>query len=81
MSTPKTLIDRMRRARIQAKMSQDEAARLIHVARRTWTRWEAGQVPVRQGLGEYFLSLVGEPDVEPAPKPKRKKTQKKQPAA
>ena len=41
-------------ARKAAAMSQDAAAELVYVARRTWQDWEAGKAAMPPGLWELF---------------------------
>lgn len=61
-----TIGDRMRAARIEADISQEEAARRLGVGARTYTRWERGEtttVSFLQYLDEIAEALETTPDV------------------
>lgn len=41
--------------RFNARLTQTEAARLIHSTLRTWQDWEAGKARMHPGLWELFI--------------------------
>jgi len=47
--------DEIAEKRRSAKLTQEQAAALIHTTRRTWQAWEYGTSPMHAGLWELFL--------------------------
>ena len=44
--------------RFNARLTQTEAARLIHSTLRTWQDWEAGKARMHPGLWELFILRI-----------------------
>lgn len=47
--------DEILKARKKAGLTQESAAEMIYVARRTWQDWEADKAKMHPGLWELFL--------------------------
>lgn len=43
------------------KLTQEQAARLVHVTLRTWTRYESGETAAPGSVLELFCLKLGEP--------------------
>lgn len=41
--------------RLEAGLTQSQAAQVVYVHLRTWIRWETGSVPMPRGLWELFV--------------------------
>jgi DNA-binding transcriptional regulator YiaG len=52
MKSPSTT--QIKRLRVRAKLTQTQAAELVHSNERTWQAWEYGQNPMHPGLWELF---------------------------
>lgn len=52
--------DDIKTARKHARLSQTDAASLIHSTLRTWQDWEAGKAKMHAGLWELFLLKLHE---------------------
>lgn len=50
--------------RFNARLTQTQAAELVHSTLRTWQDWEAGKARMHPGLWELFCLKVG---IEPFP--------------
>ena len=50
----------IRAKRLEAKLTQADAADLIHSKLRTWQDWEAGKAKMHAGLWELFLLKLEE---------------------
>lgn len=47
--------EKIRAARLAARLSQNQAAELIKASPRSWENWEQGRVKMHPGLFDYFL--------------------------
>lgn len=52
--------EQIKEARRVARVTQSEAADLIHSRLRTWQDWEAGKAKMHAGLWELFLLKLEE---------------------
>lgn len=50
----------LKQLRAKHELSQDDAARLVHVTQRSWARYEAGDRTPPEGLLELFCLKLGE---------------------
>lgn len=48
----------IRRARKEARLTQEEAAALIDYSTRAWQEWERGHTPMHRAIFRYFLYRV-----------------------
>ena len=46
--------EKIKATRVRKKLSQSDAADLVHSALRTWQQWEAGDRKMHPGLWELF---------------------------
>jgi transcriptional regulator with XRE-family HTH domain len=46
--------EKLKELRKQSKLTQTQAASLVHVSQRTWARYEAGQKPIPPCVVELF---------------------------
>jgi len=57
-----TSIAALRAARAASYLTQDEAARLVHMSDgRVWRRWEAGSRPISETAVQLFALLTDQP--------------------
>lgn len=56
--------DILRAARLEANLTQRQAADLLEVSYRAWQAWEQGQNPMPPGYWKLFLILT-DPKVQP----------------
>jgi len=48
----------IKEVRKEAKITQPEAAALVHADIRTWQRWESGEIKMHPGMWELFKIKV-----------------------
>ena len=54
----------IRRARTHSGLTQQKAAELVSVKRRTWQDWELGASPMNPTLFRAFLHLTGQREIK-----------------
>lgn len=52
----------IREKRLQARLTQSQAASVVYVHVRTWIRWETGEIPMPRMAWELFTLRTGTSD-------------------